>query len=94
MTVDLARALKTVVATGKARFGLEETRRAIAAGTARLVVVAENCPDRELLAGPVKIKRVVYPGDNRALGAACGKPFAVSCMAVLDPGSSDIMSAQ
>jgi large subunit ribosomal protein L30e len=94
MVADLARALKTVVTTGKAKFGLEETRRAIASGTARLVVVAENCPDKELLAGPLKVRRIIYPGDNLALGAACGKPFAISCLAVLDPGSSDIMSAQ
>ena len=94
MVVDLTRALKTAVATGKTKFGLEETKRAMASGAAKLVVVAENCPDKELLSGHSKIKRIVYSGDNRALGAACGKPFAVSCMAVLDPGSSDIMSAQ
>jgi large subunit ribosomal protein L30e len=70
MVADLARALKTVVTTGKAKFGLEETRRAIASGTARLVVVAENCPDKELLAGPLKVRRIIYPGDNLALGAA------------------------
>lgn len=94
MVIDLARTLKTVVATGKTKFGLEETKMAIATGAAKLIVVAENCPDRELLSGQMNIKRILYPGDNRALGAACGKPFAVSCMAVLDPGSSDIMSAQ
>ena len=92
--VDLTRALKTVVATGKTKFGLEETKRSIAAGTAKLIVVAENCPDKELLKSSLNVKRVVYPGDNNALGAACGKPFAVSSMVVLDPGSSDIMSAQ
>lgn len=79
--------------TGKARFGLEETKRAIASGAAKLVVVAENCPDKELLSGAMRIRKIVFPGDNVALGAACGKPFAVSCIAVLDPGASDIMSA-
>jgi len=37
---------------------------------------------------------VVYPGDNLELGAACGKPFAVSSLVILDQGSSDILSAR
>ncbi|MDH4122815.1 MAG: 50S ribosomal protein L30e [Thermoplasmata archaeon] len=91
--VDISRALKTAVATGKIRFGIEETKRAIDAGTAKLVIVSENCPDISLRTGELKTKRIVYPGDNAALGAACGKPFSISSLVVLDAGSSDILSA-
>ena len=90
---DIARALRTTVATGKIKFGLDETKRAIKDGTAKMVVIAENCPDMNLRDGELKVKKIVYPGDNVALGAACGKPFAVSSLVVLDAGSSDIMSA-
>ncbi len=93
MVSDISRSLKTAMATGKIKFGLSETRKAMSTGTAKLVIVAENCPDEELKPGASKVKVVVYPGDNSALGAACGKPFAVSSLVVLDQGSSDILSA-
>jgi large subunit ribosomal protein L30e len=94
MATDISRSLKTALATGKVKFGLAETRKAMKSGSAKLVVVSENCPDGELLSGRIGIKRVVFPGDNIELGAACGKPFAVSSLVILDQGSSDILSAQ
>ena len=93
MAVDISRSLRTALATGKVKFGLAETKKAMKNGSAKLVVVSENCPDSELLSGSIGVKRVVYPGDNVSLGAACGKPFAVSSLVVLDQGSSDILSA-
>ena len=33
-----------------------------------------------------------YDGNNSMLGAACGKPFTVSTVAILDAGASDILS--
>jgi len=92
MVSDISRSLKSAVATGKVKFGLSETKKAMSTGTAKLIIVSENCPDDELRSGIAKVKVVVYPGDNLALGAACGKPFAVSSLVVLDQGSSDILS--
>jgi len=94
MVTDLSRSLKTALATGKIKFGLSETKRAMSTGAAKLVMVSENCPDDELRSGETKVRVVVYPGDNIALGAACGKPFAVSSLVILDQGSSDILSAR
>ena len=88
--IDVARALKVAVDTGEVRFGLRSVRLAAKAGKARLVIVASNCPDD--LAG-VTAKRLPFPGTNAELGAACGKPFSVSALAVLDPGDSNILSA-
>lgn len=93
MVTDISRSLRTALTTGKVKFGLAETRKAMSNGSAKLIVVAENCPDEALVSGNVKVKRIVYPGDNSALGAACGKPFAISSLVVLDQGSSDILSA-
>ncbi len=93
MVADISRSLKTALATGKIKFGIAETRKAMKAGTAKIVVVSENCPEEDLRSGTAKVKVVVYPGDNAELGAACGKPFAVSTLVVLDQGSSDILSA-
>jgi len=94
MVTDISRSLKSAVATGKVKFGLSETKKAVSTGAAKLVVVSENCPDDDLKSGESKVNVVVYPGDNLALGAACGKPFAVSSLVILDQGSSDILSAR
>jgi len=88
--IDVARALKMAVDTGEVRFGLRSVRLAAKAGKARLVVVASNCPDE--LTG-VTGRRLSFPGTNAELGAACGKPFSVSALAVVDPGDSNILSA-
>ena len=93
MVADINRSLKTALATGKIKFGLAETKKAMKSGSAKLVVVSDNCPDTEVVSGGKGVKTVVYPGDNIALGAACGKPFAVSSLVILDAGSSDILSA-
>ncbi len=88
--IDLVRALKVAVDTGEVRFGLRTVRQVAKAGKARLVVVASNCPEE--LTG-VGAKLLAFPGTNAELGAACGKPFSVSALAVVDPGDSNILSA-
>jgi large subunit ribosomal protein L30e len=88
--IDVPRALKVAVDTGTVRFGVKQVRQTAKAGKARLVVVAANCPDE--LAG-IGAKVFAFPGTNVELGAACGKPFSVSVLAVLDPGDSNILSA-
>jgi large subunit ribosomal protein L30e len=38
-----------------------------------------------------KVKIYLYPGNNVALGTACGKYHNVSVMAIIDAGDSDIL---
>lgn len=90
--VDLGRALRTAVETGDVRLGLRQARRAVAQGQARLLVLAANCPD-EGLRTQEKVRVVAFEGGGLELGAACGKPFAVVGLAVVDPGKSNILSA-
>ena len=87
--IDVSRALKAAVDTGEVRFGLRTVRQIAKAGKARLVVVASNCPEE--LAG-ITAKVFPFPGTNAELGAACGKPFSVSALAIVDPGDSNILS--
>lgn len=91
--IDLARALKTAAATGDVRFGLAETRKSVKRGEAKLVVVASNCPDKALVPSGGSPRIVVFPGTNTELGAACGKPFPISALAIISPGDSNILSA-
>jgi large subunit ribosomal protein L30e len=88
--IDVTRALKVAVDTGKVRFGTRSARLTAKAGKARLIVTASNCPDD--LSG-LGAKTFAFQGTNAELGAACGKPFSVSALAILDPGDSNILSA-
>lgn len=90
--IDMARALKTAATTGKVRFGLAETKKSIKKGEAKLVVVSSNCPEDDI-AGESLLKVIVFNGTNVELGSACGKPFPISALAIVNPGESNILSA-
>ncbi|HTT15739.1 MAG TPA: 50S ribosomal protein L30e [Thermoplasmata archaeon] len=94
--MDLNHALKVALETGKVRLGLTETHAAVAAKKARLLIVAKSCPDEKLRTERALGKVPIYHFDGTAvdLGQACGKPFPISAMAVLDPGSSAILTLE
>jgi large subunit ribosomal protein L30e len=94
--MDLNHALKVALETGKVRLGLAETVEAAAAKKARLVIVSRTCPDAKLREQRAVGKIPVYHFDGTAvdLGQACGKPFPISAMAILDPGSSAILTLE
>ncbi|MCI4331919.1 MAG: 50S ribosomal protein L30e [Thermoplasmata archaeon] len=94
--MDLAHALKVALQTGKVRIGLSETLEVAREKKARLLIVAKSCPDAKLT-GERKFDKIpIYHYDGTAveLGAACGKPFPISALAVVDPGSSAILTLE
>jgi len=94
--MDLAHALKVALETGKVEIGLSQTLAAAEAKRARLLIVAKTCPNptltKERTMGKVPIYH--YEGTAVELGQACGRPFPISAMAILDPGSSAILSLE
>jgi large subunit ribosomal protein L30e len=94
--MDLAHALKVALQTGKVQLGLTETLESAKAKKARILIVSKTCPDVSLTGTKRYDKIPVYHYDGTALelGAACGKPFPISALAVLDPGSSAILSLE
>ncbi len=94
--MDLAHALKVALETGTVKIGLVETRAAVEAKKARLLIVAKSCPDPQLTKERAIGKVPIYHYDGSAvdLGQACGRPFPISAMAVLDPGSSAILTLE
>jgi large subunit ribosomal protein L30e len=94
--MDLAHALKVALETGRVQIGLTETLAAAESKKARLLIVARTCPhptlSKERAVGKVPIYH--YEGTAVELGQACGRPFPISAMAILDPGSSAILSLQ
>jgi len=94
--MDLAHALKVALDTGTVKLGLTETLEAAKAKKAKLVIVAKSCPDATLTQHRTlgKVPIYHYEGSAVDLGQACGCPFPVSAMAVLDPGSSAILTLE
>jgi large subunit ribosomal protein L30e len=95
--MDLSRQLKNAIATGNLLFGQRQAKDACAEGNAKLVIVAANCPEDYLTKlrathPEVTVHRTTMV--NRELGIACGKPFSVSTLTVLDAGDSDLMSLE
>ncbi|RLE54625.1 MAG: 50S ribosomal protein L30e [Thermoprotei archaeon] len=95
--IDIGRELRVAMSTGKVILGSRRTIKAILHGKAKLVIIAANCPKeiKEDILRYAKLAKVpvfTYPGSSWELGAACGKPFMVAALAVVDPGESEIMT--
>jgi large subunit ribosomal protein L30e len=95
--MDVNRALRTAVQTGTVLIGTKETLRAVEEGKARLVVLANNTPEAwttriEQRAQARGVPLYRFQGSNGELGPACGKPFSVAALSVLEPGESDVLA--
>ena len=92
--MDVQRSLRTVIATGKVLIGADQTAKAVSRGEAKMVILAQNAPHAEDIRAAAAKKRVpvyAFEGMGTQLGPACGKPFAISALAVLDAGQSDVL---
>jgi large subunit ribosomal protein L30e len=88
--------LALVMKSGKVALGYKSTLKTIREGKAWVVIVADNCPplmksEIDYYAMLAKTGVHYYSGNNIDLGTACGKFFRVSCLAITDPGDSDIV---
>ncbi len=93
--VDVNRVLKDSVKKGTVKIGERETKKAIVAGDAKLVVIANNCTykeDIEALASENKIPIYHYKSNSVDLGNTCGKSYNISSFAIIDEGASNVMS--
>ncbi len=89
--IDESILIKQAVETGDVILGLRRVEKAIKKKVVKLVVAASNCPRRPWMSRTgIKIHR--YKGDNVSLGNACGKPFSISAIAIVDPGESAILT--
>lgn len=92
--MDFNASLRRAIKTGEALLGQNMTSQCIENGKAKMVVVAENCPEnyREMLKSKENVFIYTFEGSSVQLGKACGKPFMVSALAIINPGESDILS--
>lgn len=92
--VEVDKLLKNVLKKGKVKIGARQTKLVINDGSAKLVVMANNCPysyEINELAKKKKIQVYNYDSSSINLGYTCGKAFAVSVFAVLDDGGSNVL---
>jgi len=91
--MDITRELRNLVSTGEVDFGFKEAVKAAKAKKAKLVIISKNCAKDQ--AGKIRaiegIKTFDFEGNNFDLGAACGKPFAISMLTVKAAGDSKIL---
>tara|TARA_B000000532_G_C18771119_1_gene363999 strand:+ start:72 stop:386 length:315 start_codon:yes stop_codon:yes gene_type:complete len=93
--MDLARQLKNAISSGNLLFGQRQTMSACNSSDARMVIIAANCPPdyiEDLRSRHPDVPMHQVELVNRELGAACGKPFAVSVLSVIDAGDSDLLT--
>ena len=91
--MDLNKALRLAIDTGKVHLGSKQSSRDADSGSAKLIILPSNCPEETVnfvKGGKTPVHS--FSGNNSALGAACGKPFPVSVVAILDGGKSDVLS--
>ena len=91
--MDLNKSLRLAIDTGKVSVGANQSSKAINSGSAKLVILSSNCPEETVtIANGGETPVYSFSGNNAVLGAACGKPFPVSIIAILDGGKSDILN--
>lgn len=91
--MDIEKALKNTIKSGKVYLGSNRTIKAIKENKAKLVIISSNCPEGlEEDFKNSKVHLYKYKGSNYELGTVCGKPFPVSTLAVIDDGKSGILA--
>ena len=96
--VDIGRAIRLAVDTGRVKFGSRDAVKAALNGEAKLIVLASNCPQRtrgdiEYYSKLSKIATLEFSGTSLELGSVCGKPFPVAALSIYDVGTSNIEEA-
>ena len=94
--MDVDKAITLAVKTGKVVLGTKRTLRLVKQGKPQLVIISKNCPmeTKEEIHYYGELSEVpiyTYTGTSWELGAVCGRPHMVACMAVEQPGDSKIL---
>ena len=89
--------LQLVVRSGKYSLGASQAEKSLRQGSARLVIISNNCPALtrskvEYMAMLSRKSVLHYNGNNIDLGTACGKTFRSHVMTITEAGDSDILS--
>ncbi|MGM0510070.1 MAG: 50S ribosomal protein L30e [Thermoplasmatota archaeon] len=91
--MDVKRAIRLAVNTGETTFGVKEASKEIEEGNAKMLVVADNCPEKKYKKDEIQgVPIYHFDGNNHELGSAAGKPFTASVITIIEQGNSNILS--
>jgi large subunit ribosomal protein L30e len=91
--INVDRALRSSMRTGKVLLGSNRTIDAGMNGQAKLKIYAADCPHEvRVQLDSMDLPVYGYQGMGKELGSACGKPFSVAALAIIEPGDSEIMA--
>ncbi|CAN6583983.1 unnamed protein product [Malus baccata var. baccata] len=85
--------LALVMKSGKYTLGYKTVIDSLRNSKGKLIIISNNCPplrksEIEYYAMLAKVGVHHYNGNNVELGTACGKYFRVSCLGIIDAGTS------
>ncbi len=93
--INVDRALRNSIRTGNVVLGSNRTVEAGLGGKAKLIVYALDCPAAvRIQLESMDLPVYSYQGMGKDLGSACGKPFSVAALAIIEPGDSEILALQ
>ena len=94
--MDISKAIRMCVDTGKVEFGLETSKKHAMHGHGKLIVAASSA-DSDGLADLKKYCKLsnlilhIFEGTSQDLGSLCGKAFPVSALYIAEVGDSPVL---
>ena len=93
--VEVDKILKETIKNGDVKIGTKETKTAIKKDSAKIIIIANNCPNLSEISELARKKKVPvynYSSNSINLGYICGKAYAVSVFAVIDDGGANVLN--
>ncbi|MEM2909664.1 MAG: 50S ribosomal protein L30e [Nitrososphaerota archaeon] len=94
--MNVRKELEVISRTGKVIIGFRQSYLSLLNGKSKLVLLAKNCPpDLEkriyMASKMVGVPTIKTELSSNEMGYVLGKPFRVSTLSILDPGSSNML---
>jgi large subunit ribosomal protein L30e len=94
--IDVDKAIKAAVKTGKVSFGANAALQNAKTGKAKMIILAANCPKsiKDEIEYNCKLSNVpvmMFKGASMDLATVCNKPFVISALSIRETGDSDIL---
>ena len=93
--MDFNESTQTGIKNGKCNSVAQTVQKNVSmTAGARMIILAGNCKKdfKTKITANENLFIHTFEGSSAALGRACKKPFAVSTLAIVNPGESDILS--
>ncbi|MDE1825926.1 MAG: 50S ribosomal protein L30e [Candidatus Micrarchaeota archaeon] len=96
---DLVKDIRLAVDTGSVVIGTNEVMRAVNDDKAKLVIIAakgkkQTVADILHTCSVASVKFIKFKEGSLELGTACGKPYSVNTVAVIEAGNSKILEEE